>query len=164
MPAESSFTLSAKESEIIQKHEMESALGRLAPDELSAINNNEMQAAMRLSLMATKPAPPPMSNVSLTTPANETSTLEEDPTPAYVVGPRNAAELEVMGITQHDGSPRDIELNEVVQGLTKKPRDKRLDRAAKLLHERGVKTPDKVAGLVNVVRNREGKGKGKSSK
>ena len=59
-----------------------------------------------------------------------------------------------MGCVQHDGTPREAELDVVVEGLTR-PRDRRMENAAKLLHEKGATTPEIVSGLVKMVKNKK---------
>ena len=88
----------------------------------------------------------------MNTPANETSTLQDDPNPVYAGHPRDSAELEIIGCVQHDGTPRKAELDVVVEGLTR-PSDRRMENAAKLLHEKGATTPEIVSGLVKMVKN-----------
>ena len=130
MPSKIKFSLTEAEKAVISKHEKE------------ALHLEELKRAKLLSLMAAQP--PPVRNVS----------LEDDPTPVYAGYPRDSAELEIMGCVQHDGTPREAELDVVVEGLTR-PRDRRMENAAKLLHEKGATTPEIVSGLVKMVKNKK---------
>ena len=140
MPSKIKFSLTEAEKAVISKHEKE------------ALHLEELKRAKLLSLMAAQP--PPVRNVLLNTLANETSTLEDGPTLVYAGHPRDSAELEIMGCVQHDGTPREAELDVVVEGLTR-PRDRRMENAAKLLHEKGATTPEIVSGLVKMVKNKK---------
>ena len=121
---------------------------------LMQMHKNEMEMAIKQSMIFTN-LTPPVPNVSLTTPAVDTSTLEDDPTPDVIINTREGSELEIMGISTHAGTPRDNELDQVVQGLTR-PRDKRMENAVILLQKKEVDTPGRVTALTKMAKNRKG--------